>query len=87
MQKLVIGDVEFWVYRIQSWVCRSEFDVNADQGKLNWDEFWVCRYAVEMWIEHNPKWGLGELSSKHYATSHKQDLAELWVYRIHYWVC
>ena len=28
-------NVELWVYRIQSWVCRSEFGVNVVQGKLN----------------------------------------------------
>ena len=28
-------DVELWVYRIQSWVCRSEISVHVVQGKLN----------------------------------------------------
>jgi len=31
----VQGDVELWVYRIQSWVSRSEFGMHAVQGKLN----------------------------------------------------
>ena len=30
----VQGNVELWVYRIQSWVSRSEFGLNVVQGKL-----------------------------------------------------